>query len=482
MTDKVYHSFGRKYRSRAAATAIQFGGGSEGWVVPSSDRVMEDPEGDLVSGALNAFAESHSSSSFDVTIDTGEALVGGAWLARDTTTTVTLASSTAGQTVYVGWGDSQTDTVIIGKSGAFESNDKKIPIWTFDTDGSGVTSASDERNRDDYRIAQENVEQGQGSGFNADLLRGNTPEDVKEIKYVQTTEPAYDAGSTWLDPSTGIYYAAYDAGGGGDWHPIPPVQETEEASTFNESDVTVSKADVVVQNDSISLVDNETVSRPADDTSATLNNKYGVRINPNTKLESADITATISSLTSGLGHVYLYDVSDGTLVDDVTGSFSGGDTVTLSGTLQEGQAYNLVADNDGADYTTGYISESASVSGVAVDITGGASGSTSTFSDTNNIVDVAVPSVSSGEATVSWLAPSDIKSWDLATFQRTLNNESVTIDVLDGSGSVLFSDISQNFDISTVDTAKNVQIRASLSRSDTANNPTFDYAARRFVR
>jgi len=165
MTDKVYHSFGRTYRSRAAATAIQFGGGSDGWIVPSSQRLMEDPEGDLATGSLNAFGESHSSSSYDVTIDTGEALVGGAYLARDTTTTVTLSSSTTGQTVYVGWGDSQTDSVIIGKSGIFGTNDHKIPIWTFDTDGSGVTTATDERNLDDYRIAKEHVESTVPSGL-----------------------------------------------------------------------------------------------------------------------------------------------------------------------------------------------------------------------------------------------------------------------------------------------------------------------------
>lgn len=158
MTDKVYNSYSRTWRSRGAATAIQYGGGSDGWVVPSTQRLMEDPEGNLATGALNAFAETHSATSFDVTIDTGEALVGGAYLARDTTTTVTLSSSTTGQTVYVGWGDSQTDTVIIGKSGAFGANDRKIPIWTFDTDGSGVTSATDERNLGDYRIAKKDVQ------------------------------------------------------------------------------------------------------------------------------------------------------------------------------------------------------------------------------------------------------------------------------------------------------------------------------------
>ncbi len=227
MTDKVYHSFSRKYRSRAAATAIQYAGGSEGWVVPSNQRLMEDPEGDLATGSLNAFAESHSSSSFDVTVDTGEALIGGAYLARDSTTTVTLASSTTGQTVYVGWGDSQTDTVIIGKSGAFTSNDEKIPIWTFDTDGSGVTSATDER-------VTSRVQAAVGGG----------------ATFVQPSQPDYVPGQTWLDTDNGVYHVAYD----GDWHPVPPVTVTDEASTFTESDITISHTKTQVSNGSIELV------------------------------------------------------------------------------------------------------------------------------------------------------------------------------------------------------------------------------------
>jgi len=92
--------------------------------------------------------------------------------------------------------------------------------------------------------------------------------------------------------------------------------------------------------------------------------------------------------------------------------------------------------------------------------------------------------VTSGNALVSFNSgvPADIDSWDLATFQRTLDGETVTVDVEDDSGNVLFSDIGPNFDISTVDTSKNVTLRANLSRNDTANNPTLDYAARRFTR
>lgn len=88
-----------------------------------------------------------------------------------------------------------------------------------------------------------------------------------------------------------------------------------------------------------------------------------------------------------------------------------------------------------------------------------------------------------GDVLIEWDsgAPTGINSYDLATFRRTLDNETVTIDVEDGNGNVLFSDISQNFDISTIDTSKNVKLRANLSRNDSTNSPTLDYAARRYT-
>jgi hypothetical protein len=44
-----------------------------------------------------------------------------------------------------------------------------------------------------------------------------------------------------------------------------------------------------------------------------------------------------------------------------------------------------------------------------------------------------------------------------------------------------FSDISRNFDISSISTDKNVKLRANLSRNDTSNNPTLDSAYRSWL-
>jgi len=147
MTDKVNPSKNRPAESFVTAGAIAYGGhGGDGFVVDGANPteiVAQDT--DINEANMNAFDETSSADSLDVDIDAGEAFVFGSWLAIDTSTTVTLDASTAGQTVYVGWNKAAADDVIIGLSSAFGTDDQRISIWTFDTDGSGVTAVTDER-------------------------------------------------------------------------------------------------------------------------------------------------------------------------------------------------------------------------------------------------------------------------------------------------------------------------------------------------
>lgn len=151
MTERVNPSQNRSADAFETAGAIALAGGADsGWVSESSSpSELTTQNSNLTDADINAFGESHSGSSFDVTIDGGEAFVYGSWLAIDTDTTVTLASSTNNQTVYVGWDKDDTDDVIVGLDADFASSgtdtDMKIPLWDFDTDGSGVTSATDRR-------------------------------------------------------------------------------------------------------------------------------------------------------------------------------------------------------------------------------------------------------------------------------------------------------------------------------------------------
>lgn len=151
MTEKANPSISRPAEAFKTAGAIAYGGhGGDGFVVASSSPTdISVQDGGISESGLNAFAETSSASSFDVTIDGGEAFIFGSWVAIDTDTVVTLASSTAGQTVYAGWNKNGSDDVIVGLASAFSTasgdTDEKIPLWTFDTDGSGVTNVVDER-------------------------------------------------------------------------------------------------------------------------------------------------------------------------------------------------------------------------------------------------------------------------------------------------------------------------------------------------
>ena len=202
MTEKANPSVNRPAEAYKTAGAIAYGGhGSGGFVVDGANPTeISVQDGGITEGNLNTFAETSSASSLDVTIDAGEALVFGSWLAIDTSTTVTLAASTAGQTVYVGWNKNGGDDVIVGLAADFSDasgdTDERIPLWTFDTDGSGVTDTTDERT-----IGYSVKVGGQATfGANADVtVAYNSANDELDIDGADLTV----AGVTVVDESQG---------------------------------------------------------------------------------------------------------------------------------------------------------------------------------------------------------------------------------------------------------------------------------------
>lgn len=133
------------------------------WVVNGAD--LSPDISVLDETQMNAFAITTSSSSFDVTIDAGEAYVGG-WLCRDRATTVTLpASSTtsifvgydASATISSGTAPADNENIIIGPPSDFAAEDPKAHLYSVTTDGSGVPGTPD-----DYRILQQPISADQG--------------------------------------------------------------------------------------------------------------------------------------------------------------------------------------------------------------------------------------------------------------------------------------------------------------------------------
>jgi len=175
MTSKANPSINRPAEAFKTAGAIAYGGSDEGFISRSAKPTqIAIQDADLDETKLNAFDRSSSPTSLDVTIEGGEAFVFGSWLCKDTQTIVTLDASTSSQTVFVGWNRSGANDVIVGLDRAFSAAsgdaDQKIPLFTFDADSNGVIGVTDERSFD--QISASSVEQGAGSGLDADTVDG----------------------------------------------------------------------------------------------------------------------------------------------------------------------------------------------------------------------------------------------------------------------------------------------------------------------
>lgn len=144
MTDKVIPSPNRPGRSFPFAGLIERAAQSDGFVVPDTEDHFATFFSDVQNGPLQAFSEDSSSTSLDVYIANGEAYASGKYIVRDNSTLITLPTNST-TTVYVGWPAKTGDTVIVGPLSDFPVDHGRIPLWTFETDGTGVTSVTDER-------------------------------------------------------------------------------------------------------------------------------------------------------------------------------------------------------------------------------------------------------------------------------------------------------------------------------------------------
>jgi len=317
--------------------------------------------------------------------------------------------------------------------------------------------------------------------------------------YVQDFEPpAPNEGEVWFDTSSGVFYVYADAGDGIRWNAVaPPVQVTEDASTFDESDVILTETDTKSSSGTIELLDDRAGTKVdeyanVDGTVLAGPEKVGIIVNPNTDL--AGVNATLGPNTDPANDdypattAYLERRSDGTILDthDISG-YTGGTTFRLSGNLAAGTRYNVFIDAEGDSYRASWDSDGVLPSTSAdIDVPEAVNRDGNLTSEMFAIgaVEAILPGKATGDTLTGWESgtPVDIRSWDLVTYQAVEDGETVRVDVEDGNGNVLFEDIPQNFDVSTVDAATDVHLRTHLSRQDTANNPRVEYLARRFTR
>lgn len=277
----------------------------------------------------------------------------------------------------------------------------------------------------------------------------------------------------------------------------------DQAQSFAESDVTVTTTNIDIVNGSLKISDitegatGSTVIQPDADFSNSATATHGVAINPNSDLYS--ITVNNYADVSGATRALLTDEQRNLITSESLSS--GSATLTPTNGLQSSTKYYAGIDADGDSHTrAGNTSASFPYTSTDIDITAGNGGILAGNSDLSSttysfksIETTLAEEGTSGSATIEWDGgiPTDIFEWDVATFTRTLDNETVDVFVAyssDGgstwtrtnSGNPITRNYSLNED-TNITADVDVRIETELSRADTTNNPTLDSCYRSWL-
>jgi hypothetical protein len=259
------------------------------------------------------------------------------------------------------------------------------------------------------------------------------------------------------------------------------------AQSFTESDLTLTKTKTVVDNGSISLGNGDAsrATRPDDDNSA-LRSGGGVNFVPNVRLTKVE--GKISSNCSGLDNADELRIFTSNFSEVASKSISGlsvGDVIGISGiSLDAGTEYIFrLSKAGGSRFTAGYSTpENYPYESKNIDIVGDGGERSYSFKWLKGYAPA-----SSGNVILEWERPTYIYEWDVATFTRTLDNETVDVFVAYSSDGSTWTrtnggkPISRNYSLNGDDNISNsdeVRIEAELSRTNTSNDPTLDSAYR----
>jgi len=304
--------------------------------------------------------------------------------------------------------------------------------------------------------------------------------------------PTYPADGTLWNPGDGTTQR-YD---GGEFLPVAtsPITEQDGTDTFDGSNgETVTSTGAEVKSDSVvlDLATGTTATADPDDSTTTKINSRGLEITPNTDISGVDVT--LSSNQGTVDTVFLGQADS--LIDEITGSFSSGDTVRLNGSLSSGTSYVVGVFNSGSSYTVGEDSSpSFPYTSGDIDITSGAvnnhpddstSGQASASTRRSFISVSAVTQPTSATAYVEWPQPDDVFAWGKAAYTVAEDGETATVDVQtnDGSGwTTIATDINRGTDLSALGASAGdkVRFKVNLSRETTSNNPRLESIYRRY--
>lgn len=355
MTDRIDPSPSSDGQAYMIAQAIrQHGSVGDGWIAASDTAYAADHSNSGLSGApLNAFVKT-TESGLDVTFDTGEAFIGGSWVGRDTTTTISLADNTTDQNVRVGWDYNAADAVKIGVPGAspgatFDAKDPRIPLYTFDTDSGAVSSQTDDRTiGKSHSFSNPTLESGAEIArflmtAHSDTVQGTAGNSTNEV-YRAGTDVSDLVMSVRADGRFNLAWNAYYDGS--DWRFIVGYEDAYKLSFGGGSgdDLRLSAAD-----------------GGAADTVIAWDNEFGVDIfngwvdkNDNVVYDEPNAEVPHARLASPSGDLSSYPIPAGD-IDDGSGSNLDADTVDgyEASELQGGTGeWTQIASHSDTDTTT----------------------------------------------------------------------------------------------------------------------------------
>lgn len=203
MTDYVNPSNDFRPLSEEMGRLFRYTGHAHSYIADGTTIVSDVDSVGVNEGPLNAFVKV-SESGLDFEVDTGEAMIQGGLLARDTRTTVTLEANT-NDTLYLAWEPSSEGTIIIdtGPSGNTDGL-PRTPLYDFETDGSSIVSDTDVRELGEMiNTVNSRYETPEGNGIavdeaieantagNAANLGGNSPSAFAQLAQDETVTGAW---------------------------------------------------------------------------------------------------------------------------------------------------------------------------------------------------------------------------------------------------------------------------------------------------
>lgn len=267
-------------------------------------------------------------------------------------------------------------------------------------------------------------------------------------------------------------------GGGGGGGAGDPILVTQEAVSFGESGVNLTRDGVNLDSGTLRLSETANEWYDPENNSSFSNvtmsgaEEFGWEITPN--VDISRLRVRLHSTFDGTS-MRLED-SNGNILETVDAS-GGYEVFTTS--LTAGNAYEIIGTSE-RRYDDDGTGLPLSKTDAVVDVTGSAS----VNSNPGTFQEIEATQELVGSATVGFGSiPADLAAWDIATWQyeRLDGSLSFDVEVDDGSGwSVFKADVLPPVDISAVDTASDVRVVARFSKpNEVGSEPVVRYVARR---